>query len=65
MLEDLKQNLNEMTGKLEQRNSIVEQLNNDITKLKQKLEQSDIRVQQYQVRSGDRRAFRVPPLDFH
>jgi hypothetical protein len=29
---------------------MIDQLNNEITKLKQKIEQSDIRLQQFQVR---------------
>ena len=40
-----------MNGKFNQRQSLIEQLNNEMGKLKQKVEQSDIRLQQYQVRT--------------
>lgn len=49
MIEDLNQNLNELNDKFNNRQNITDQLNNDILKLKQKLEQSEIRLQQYQV----------------
>ncbi|CAF4609055.1 unnamed protein product [Rotaria sp. Silwood1] len=48
IIEDLKQNLNEFDGKYNNRQIIIDQLNNDITKLKQKLEQSEIRLEHYQ-----------------
>jgi uncharacterized coiled-coil DUF342 family protein len=49
IIEDLKQNLNEINEKFHNRQNMIDQLNNEITKLKQKLEQSDIRLQQFQV----------------
>ncbi|CAF2471394.1 unnamed protein product [Rotaria sp. Silwood2] len=48
MIEDLKQNLNELDGKFNNRQNIIDQLNNEIIKLKQKLEQSEIRLEQFQ-----------------
>ncbi len=48
-IEDLKQNLNELNEKFHNRQNLVDQLNIEMTKLKQKLEQSEIRLQQFQV----------------
>ncbi|CAM2700448.1 unnamed protein product [Rotaria socialis] len=48
IIEDLQQNLNELDGKFNNRQNIIEQLNNEIIKLKQKVEQSEIRLQQFQ-----------------
>ncbi|CAF0852723.1 unnamed protein product [Rotaria sordida] len=48
MIEDLKQNLNELDGKVNNRQNINDQLNNEIIKLQQKLEQSEIRLEQFQ-----------------
>lgn len=49
LIEDFKQNLTEINEKYHQRQYLIDQLNNEITQLKQKCEQSDIRLQQYQV----------------
>ncbi|CAF2026785.1 unnamed protein product [Rotaria magnacalcarata] len=48
IIEDLQQNLNELNGKFNNRQNIIEQLNNEIIRLKQKVEQSEIRLQQFQ-----------------
>ncbi len=52
IIEDLKQNLTELNEKFHNRQNLVDQLNIEITKLKQKLEQSEIRLQQFQVCSN-------------
>lgn len=49
IIEDFKQNLTEVNEKFQHRQNTIEQLNNEIIQLKQKCEQSDIRLQQYQV----------------
>lgn len=45
----MKQNLNELDAKVGIRQNTIDQLNNEIVKLKQKVEHSEIRLQQYQV----------------
>ena len=50
-IEDLKQNLTELNEKFNSRHNVIDQLTSDNTKLKQKLEQADIRLRQYQVNS--------------
>ena len=49
IMEDLKQNLNELNGKFLHRQTLLDQLNNENTRLKQKLDQSELRLQQFQV----------------
>ena len=50
-IEDLKQNLTELNEKFNSRHNVIDQLTSDNSKLKQKLEQADIRLRQYQVNS--------------
>ncbi|CAF0730098.1 unnamed protein product [Adineta steineri] len=48
IIEELKQNLMEFNEKVDKRQNTIDQLNNEILKLKQKSEQSEIRLQQFQ-----------------
>lgn len=50
MIEDFQQNLTEINEKLLQRQNLVDQLNHENSKLKQQLDLTQIRVQQFQVR---------------
>jgi hypothetical protein len=48
-IEDMKHTIEELNGKFNSRQQIVDQLNGEITQLKKKLEQAEIRTQQFQV----------------